>query len=125
MEDDGNAIDQIYATAGFAPTEVAQGMQLGVSRFVFDYMTILINGSGSLTITVSPSTFNSPYSHTLLPNLTLPASTIGDTEVPVNEVGSRLFLIFSTDALGASFALARVVMHMSTEGWAQVSGVNA
>lgn len=124
MEDDGNAIDQIYATAGFVPTETGQGMQLGTVRCVFDYMLLLINGSGSLTITVCPNTLNGPYSHTLLPNLTLPASTNGDVELPVNEEGSRLFLIFQTNALQASFALARVVMYMATSGWSSLRGVN-
>lgn len=124
MQDDGSPIDQIYATAGFVPTETGQGMQLGTTRFVFDYMLLLINGAGSLTITVCPNTLNGPYSHTLLPNLTLPASTNGDVELPVNEEASRLFLIFNTNALDASFALARVVMYMATSGWSPLRGVN-
>jgi hypothetical protein len=124
MQDDGSPIDQIYATAGFVPTETGQGMQIGVTRFVFQYMLLLINGSGSLTITVAPNTLDSPYSHTLLPNMVLPASTNGDVEMPVNEEGSRLFLIFQTNALDASFALARVVMYMTTSGWSSWRGVN-
>lgn len=125
MQDDGSPIDQIYATAGFVPTETGEGMQLGTLRYVFDYMAVLINGAGSLTITVCPNTLNGPYSHTLLPNLTLPASTNGDVEIPVNEEGSRLFLIFNTNALAASFALARVVMYMSTSGWSPFRGENS
>jgi hypothetical protein len=124
MQDDGSPIDQIYATAGFVPTETGAGMQIGITRFVFQYMLLLINGSGSLTITVAPNTLDSPYSHTLLPNMVLPASTNGDVELPVNEEGSRLFLIFSTNALDASFALARVVMYMTTSGWSSWRGTN-
>jgi hypothetical protein len=124
MQDDGSPIDQIYATAGFVPTETGQGTQIGVTRFVFEYMLLLINGSGSLTITVCPNTLDSPYSHTLLPNMVLPASTNGDVELPVNEEGSRLFVIFETNALQASFALARVVMYMNTSGWSSLRGVN-
>jgi len=124
MQDDGSPIDQIYATAGFVPTETGQETQVGVMRLVFEYMLLLINGSGSLTVTVAPNTLDSPYSHTLLPNMVLPASTNGDVEMPVNEEGSRLFLIFSTNALDASFALARVVMYMSTSGWSPLRGVN-
>jgi hypothetical protein len=125
MEDDGSAINQIYYTAGFTPTETAQGMQMGIERFNFDYMLLLINGAGEITITVFPNSLNTPYAHVLLPNLTLPASTNGDTELPVNECGSRLFIAFSSNAVGAGFALVRVILCMHQDPWSPVRGQNS
>lgn len=124
LQDDGNPINQIYATAGFMPTEAAQGMQLGITRFTFEYATMVIDGSGTVVTTVYPNTLDTPYSHALLPNLTLPASTDGDTELPLNESGSRLFLIFSSNAVGSGFQLSRLIVMMTKDPWSPVRGVN-
>jgi hypothetical protein len=124
LEDDGNAILQMYDTYGFVPTEEGEGRQMGVTRFCYDYMSLLLDGSGACTISVFPNTLDTPYAHALLPDLTLPASTNGDVEVPVNEVGNRLFVQFKSNAVGAGFILSRVIMCMSQDPWASVRGVN-
>lgn len=124
LEDDGAAILQLYATAGFVTSEIGEGRQMGVTRFVYDYMTLVLGGSGSLTITVYPNSLDTPYSHILLPNLTLPLDTNGDIEVPLNEAGSRLFVIFSTNAIGAGFELSRLIMIMRGDAWSPVRGRN-
>lgn len=124
LQDDGNPVNQIYATAGFMPTEAAQGMQLGITRFTFEYATMVIDGSGTVVTTVYPNTLDTPYSHALLPNLTLPASTDGDVELPLNESGSRLFLIFSSNAIGSGFELSRLIVMMTKDPWSPVRGVN-
>lgn len=124
LEDDGAAISQLYATAGFVTSELGEGRQMGVTRFVYDYMTLIIGGQGSLTITVYPNSLDTPYSHILLPNLTLPLDTNGDIEVPLNEAGSRLFVIFSTNAVGAGFELSRLIMIMRGDAWSPLKGRN-
>lgn len=124
LEDDGTAWWQIYATYGFVPSDQGQGLQMGTTRFLTNYMTLLVDGFGSLTMTVFPNSFDSPYSHTLLPNLELPASTDGDIELPMNDEGSRFFMQFSTNAVGAGFNLSRVVLVMRQAPWAPIRGVN-
>jgi hypothetical protein len=125
MEDDGQPIDQRYFTAGFVPTETAQGMQLGVTRFTYDYMLLLVKGAGTLVITAYPNTLDTPYADHLQPDFQLPASTNGDVELPVNEVGSRMFLGFTNGNLvGSGFTLSRVVLVLSKDPWSPVRGVN-
>lgn len=124
-EDDGEPIFQRYLTAGFVPSETGQGLQIGVTRFTYEYMTLVIDGSGELVITLYPNTMSTPYSHDLLPNLTLPASTNGDVELPMNETGSRLFIEFSTDDVGAGFTLSRIIVAMTKDPWSPVRGVNS
>jgi len=124
LQDDGTAINQLYFTAGFVPSETGEGRQLGVTRYVFEYMLILIDGSGAVAITVYPNTLDTAYAHVLLPNLTLPASTDGDTELPMNETGNRLFIAFNSNAIGAGFSLSRLVVVMSKDPWSPVRGVN-
>ena len=123
-EDDGSAILQMYDTYGFVPTEEGEGRGMGIVRYVFEYMSLLLDGTGACTISVFPNTLDTPYAHALLPDLTLPASTNGDVEVPVNEVGNRLFVQFKSNAVGAGFTLSRAIMVMSQDPWSPVRGVN-
>jgi hypothetical protein len=125
LEDDGEAFWQLWTSHGWPTPEQEQGLQLGSVRKTFEYMSMILGGSGSLAINVFPDSMSTPYSHALLPNLTLPATSGGDTEVPVNEVGNRLFLQFSCKAVGAGFSLSRIVMAMRQEAWAPVRGQNS
>jgi hypothetical protein len=125
MQDDGQPIDQRYFTAGFVPTETGQGMQLGVTRYTYDYMLVLVKGAGTLEITAYPNTLDTPYADRLLPDFSLPASTNGDVELPVNEVGSRMFLGFTNgNQVGSGFTLSRVIVVCSKDPWSPVRGVN-
>jgi hypothetical protein len=124
LEDDGIAIDQIYDTSGFVSTEQGEGSQMGVARMNYDYMLMLLDGHGTVAISVYPNTLDGPYSHILLPNLTLPASNNGDVELPVNECASRLFMQFRSHAVGSDFILSRIVMAMHADPWSPVRGRN-
>jgi hypothetical protein len=126
MQDDGSAIAQKYRTFGFVQGDTGQGLQMGMARYNFDFATMIMDGAGSVTITVYPNDVKdtNPYSHDLLPNITLPLSTNGDIEIPVNENASRLFFMFSTNAVGAGFTLSRLVLAMHQDPWSPVRGRN-
>ena len=123
IEDDGIAIDQLYDTSAFVSTEQGQGQQMGVARMNYDYMTMLIDGAGMVAITVYPNTLDGPYSHILLPNLTIPASNNGDG-LPVNECASHLFINLRCNAVCSHFNLSRIVMAMYANPWSPVRGRN-
>jgi hypothetical protein len=125
FDDDGSPINQIYTTAGFVPSDIGQGVQIGVTRFTYEYGTMVVTGAGALVLTVYPNSLDTPYSHALLPNIELPASTNGDVEFPINECGSRLFMEFSANEVGSGFELSRLVVVMTRDPWASVSGVNS
>ena len=125
LEDDGQPFNQIWVSHGFPTSEQEQGLQLGSVRKGFEFMTMVLGGSGSLKMTAMPDAVDSPYSHDLLPNLNLPATVSGDVEVPLNELGNRLFMKFSTNAVGAGFNLSRIVMAMREDPWSPVRGRNA
>jgi len=124
LQDDGSAFTQDYITSGFVGTETGQGTQMGVVRYNYDYMSLLIDGIGDLVITALPNTLDTPYANVLLPNLTLPASTNGDVELPVNECASRLFIRFTSSDIDSGFELSRLVMCMHQDPWSPIRGVN-
>jgi len=125
LSDDGLAFKQMWTSHGFVTPEQEQGLQLGSVRKVYEYMTTVLEGTGDVTITVFPDSLTSPYSHALLPDLILPATTSGgDVEIPVNEVGNRLFFQFSCNAVGAGFTLSRIALALRKDAWSEVRGVN-
>lgn len=124
LQDDGSAFTQDYITSAFVSTETGQGSQMGVVRMNYDYMTLLMDGIGDVAITALPNTLDTPYFSQLLPNLTLPDATNGDIEIPVNEVGSRLFLRFTSTDIDAGFNLSRVNVVMHQDPWSPVRGMN-
>jgi hypothetical protein len=123
-EDDGAAIDQRYNTYGFVTPDQEQALNLGSVRKVYELLMLLIDGSGEVAIRVFPNSLDSSYAHDLLPNIGLPSSNNGDTEVPVNETGTRLFLQFRSNAVGSGFNLSHMVMVMRQDPWSPVRGRN-
>ena len=124
FEDDGMPFWQDYMTAGFTPSEAGEGAQVGVVRYTYEYMPVMIKGLGVVFVKVYPNTLDTPYAHFLLPNLNLPASNNGDVEYPVNEVGNRLFVEFRASCVGTGFELSRVNMVMRQDPWSPVRGIN-
>jgi hypothetical protein len=123
-EDDGAAIDQQWYTYGFAGAQKEQEIPIGTVRHLYELMTTLLDGVGSLQITVFPNTLDSPYEHDLLPNIDLPGAPDGETEIPVNELGQQLFVRFRTSTVGEWFSISRIKMFMSQDVWSPVRGRN-
>jgi hypothetical protein len=123
-DDDGAAIPQTYTTAPFVGTETEQALQLGSVRKLYEFMTANLDGTGDIYISVFPDSLNSPYAHQLLPPIAMQADSLGDMEIPVNELGSRLFVSFATNAVGQGFRLGRLVMMVRSDPWSPVRGFN-
>jgi hypothetical protein len=121
--DDGAAVNQFYCTYGFVKPDAEQGLQLGSVRHTYEYMTYLASGNGSLGIAVCPDVLNGPYTDTLIP-ISLSANPNWDTECPLNEVGRRLFVQFSTNAVGSYFSLSSMVVMLKQDSWSPTRGVN-
>lgn len=126
LQDDGSPFAQIYTTSGFVKGEEGEGRQMGAQRFQFQYASMTLSGSGSLKLTAFPNSLESPFADVLLPNLALVPNSQqdGDTEIPLNEVGSRLFIQFGAQCVGAAFYLQRLVMVMRQDAWSPVRGIN-
>ncbi len=123
-EDDGAAIDQRYITYGFPSDEQANAYNLGSVRKLFEFMTLLLDGTGSVQMTTYPNSLDSIYASDLLPNIDVPSAVNGDIEVPVNESGYRMFMRFRTDAVGESFQLSKITMSLRQDPYSPTRGRN-
>jgi hypothetical protein len=123
--DDGNvAIHQKYITYGFPSPEQEQGLQIGSVRKVFPFMTMIIDGAGSVAITALPNTLDTPFATPLLPDITLPGSVDGDEEIPLNLTANRVFFDFDSNAVGSGFDLSQMNVAMKQDPWSPVRGRN-
>lgn len=122
LSDDGQAINSYYVTHGMPKPEIAEARGIDVLRSQFDYMTLLVTGSGNATVKVYEEDPRAALPFTL-DTFPLNAVNSGDTEVVANLKGQRHFIRVGTNAVGAGFALSTIVGFFSKDPWAPVRGV--
>lgn len=121
--DDGEALICEYFTYPFLKSQEAQQMQIGLTEVEAKYMTLLVQGSGELKMTIHPDSINSQDSEALYPEPLFDPPK-HDTEIPLNQLGNRFFMEFSVEGPNEWFELSRVVMAMALSAWSPVRGSN-
>lgn len=122
--DDGQEILDLYVSYPFLQSQEAQQIHAGLHELLATYASMLVVGEGELNLTILPDTLQTPYGDALLPiELGNPPSW-GDTETPLNDVGTRFFVQFETENPGDWFELSRFVMTVTQNPWAPVRGGN-
>ena len=121
--DDGLPINWLYATYGFVKQDSAQGLNIGQQRKDFHKLSMAIEGAGTCNIMCLPDQLNSLYADNI-GDLPLVYPSTDNTEVYLNEVGTRLFLQFSGNAVGAWFSLQELTMTLSKHPWSPDSGMD-
>lgn len=122
--DDGAAIAQRYVTYGFADEQSNTQFGLGFVRHLYEYLTLTAEGSGGLKVSTYPETFSAanPYIDTQ-PAVTLDNPAMDDINLPLNEIGNRIFLDFTTDGLLNSwFAIRRATIGATADQRIPVTG---
>lgn len=122
--DDGAGMHCQYVTYPFPKTQEAQALGFGMNMLDAHLMTMLITGSGSVNLTIYPDTLNSPYTDTLASVPVVPTPAYGDTEVPLNETGSRFFVGIEPVNPGDNFEISRIVLALKQAAWSPVRGSN-
>ena len=121
LDDDGAAINSFYVTYGFCKPEMADAKGLGLFRMTFDYLTLLVAGSGTLKPQIYPESTQNSLPYQLEP-VALQAFSQGDSEVAVNIAGNRFFVRVGTNAVGSTWRLSKVVAALKKDPWAEVRG---
>lgn len=111
--DDGTAINSSYTTYGWVDAAKAQqNPMLGMHRKMWTYLQMLISGAGSLTVSCLLNNLvpSLPFRTITGPTITLSAVPSDDIERSINVAGNRIYVQFSTNAVGAYFNLERVIL---------------
>ena len=121
LSDDGAAIPSYYTTHYFPERAVEQTLNLGAHRKLFSYLTMYVEGAGSLSLTSFVNSVSAPQAQQALP-LSSPAAK--DLELPINVLGERVAFQVSTNQSGAWFRLQKFTPSLRPDPWAPVRGLN-
>jgi hypothetical protein len=91
--DNGEPIDQVYTTYGFADKQTEQELQLGSVRKLWTYMTANLSGAGSATIIFILERPDSDLVN-VQANFPLEEVPTDDTNCDLNESGNAMFIQF-------------------------------
>jgi hypothetical protein len=123
--DDGGEIFDEYVTYPFLKSEDAQAQQAGLHNLQAVFASALIRGEGEYSLTVYSDFIDSDHQQAYEPPYAMAdPPPWGDTEMPINESGTRFFLGFKTKTPGDWFELSRVVMNVTMDPWAPIRGSN-
>jgi hypothetical protein len=117
--DDGVAINSFYQTYYVPGIIEEQQFQFGNHRKLFGYLTMYIEGSGTLNLNGVTPTFNFT-----LPSLLLAQANVHDQELITNMVWERIAYKMGTNALGSWFKVTRMTPSLMQDPWSPVRGLN-
>src|SRR6266478_6641688 len=121
LSDDGAAIPSYYTTHYFPERSVEQTLNLGAHRELFSYLTMFVEGAGSLALT---SFTNSPSVLQAQQALPLSSPAVKDLELPINVLGERVAFQVRTNQSGAWFRLQKFTPSLRVDPWSPVRGLN-
>jgi hypothetical protein len=121
LSDDGNAIPSYYTTHFFPERAVEQSLELGAHRKLFSYLTMYVEGAGSLSLTSFTETQSAAVAQASLP---LSSPSTQDLELPINILGERVAFQIATNQSGAWFRLQKFIPSVRPDPWAPVRGFN-
>jgi hypothetical protein len=121
LSDDGIAIPSYYTTHYFPERAVEQALNLGAHRKLFSYLTLYVEGAGSLALTSYTNSASVPQAQQALP---LSSPAVKDLELPINVLGERIAFQVSTNQSGAWFRLQKFTPSLRVDPWSPVRGLN-
>jgi hypothetical protein len=121
LSDDGTAIPSYYTTHFFPERAVEQSLDLGAHRKLFSYLTMYVEGAGSLALTSFIDSSSAPQAQQALP---LSSPAVKDLELPINIHGERVAFQVSTNQSGAWFRLQKFIPSVRIDPWSPVRGLN-
>ena len=121
LSDDGAPIPSYYTTHFFPEHAVEQSLDLGAHRKLFSYLTMYVEGAGSLALTSFIDSQSAPQAQQPLP---LSSPSLKDLELPINILGERVAFQVSTNQPGAWFRLQKFILSVRPDPWSPVRGLN-
>jgi hypothetical protein len=114
----------LYYTYPFIKAQEAQAIQVGLHNLRAEYASMLTVGGGQIDVTIAPDTLTSPYLNALAPLPLGNPPPWGDTEFPLNDLGTRFFVGFKPHTVGDWWELSRFVLNVMKDQWSPVRGGN-
>jgi hypothetical protein len=116
--DDGVAINSLYTTYGFVNAAKAATLPIfGFHRKLYTVLQCAITGgqidttsAGNAKVRILPNTLSPKYPYTVPVGIPLSDPVMDDFFRPINVAGNRMFVEFSTNAVGSWFNLSKMLL---------------
>lgn len=111
LSDDGVAINGLYTTYGFVNAAKAATLPIfGFHAKRYTVLQVTTNGAGTEQVRVLQNTLAARYPYTVPGGIKLAEEEQDDFFRPLNVRGNRVFLEFSTNAVGEWFNLSKILL---------------
>jgi hypothetical protein len=114
-------IPSYYTTCFFPQRQTEQELQLHAHRKLFNYLSMYVEGSGTLAVTAFPLNELNPQP---LPSLTLSSPAFKDLEMPINVLGERVAFKMAVSGAASWMRLQKFTPSIMGDPWAPVRGAN-
>lgn len=122
LSDDGVPIFGLYTTYGFVNAAKAATLPIfGFHAKRYTTLQFTAEGAGNLTVTALPNTLSAKYPWTIPGAINLTDPCYDDFFRPLNVRGNRMFLEFSTNAVGSWFQLHKALLSGKADSWAPIN----
>ena len=122
LSDDGVAINGLYTTYGHVNAVKAATLPIfGMHTKRYTVLQANLAGAGNCQVRLIPNDLFARYPYVVPGGITLNSPENDDMFRPVNCKGQRLFLEFSTNAVGAWFQLDKTLLTGKADGWSSLN----
>ena len=122
LSDDGVAIYGLYTTYGHVNAAKAVTMPIfGMHTKRYTVLQANIQGAGTAKVRLIPNDLNARYPYTVPGGMKLTFPAYDDVFKPINAKGQRVFLEFSTNAVGEWFELNKTLLTGKADPWSSLN----
>ena len=122
LSDDGAAIYGLYTTYGHVNAAKAVTMPIfGMHTKRYTVLQANVQGSGTAKVRLIPNDLGARYPYTVPGGMPLTNPAYDDIFKPINAKGQRIFLEFSTNAVGQWFDLCKTLLTGKADPWSSLN----
>jgi len=122
LSDDGVAIHSLYTTYGHVNSAKAVTMPIfGMHTKRYTVLQVNITGAGNAPVRMIPNDLNARYPISIPGGINLVSPAQDDFFRSINVKGQRVFLEFSTNAVGSWFELCKTLLTGKADPWSSLN----
>jgi hypothetical protein len=122
LSDDGTAINSDYCCYGFVNSTKAATIPIfGLHRKLYTVFQVTAEGAGIMNVSFLPNTITPKYPYSIPGGISLSSPSFDDYMRPLNVQGNRMFVEFSTDAVGSWMHVDKLLLTGRSNPWSSIA----
>ena len=122
LSDDGVAINSLYTTYGFVNAVKAATLPIfGMHTKRYTVFQVTAEGAGEMGVRFLPNVINPRYPYSIPIGISLNSPAMDDYFRSINVKGNRMFVEYSTDAVGAWMNVSKMLLTGKADPWSSLN----